>query len=178
MTSVAQMTLAEFATVALARIGEQFPPETRLEQQVLCVAEEAGEFLASYRRWRGLARRPGSREEMEAELADVLITCYVTALLIDKDRIAEFTRRTASRSAVLPRTVAHGMAVRWLNDLAARAAVTFDVCIDYRQALVSDLVEVAAHTIRVADVLDIDLEAAWRTKAEKILNRPWREERS
>lgn len=46
---------------------------------VLCVAEEAGEFVGAYRRWSGQARRGGTKEEMEGELADVLVTCFTAA---------------------------------------------------------------------------------------------------
>lgn len=46
---------------------------------VLCVAEEAGEFVGAYRRWSGQARRSGTKEEMANELADVLVTCFTAA---------------------------------------------------------------------------------------------------
>lgn len=57
-------------------------------RQVLCLAEECGEFVAAFRRWSGQARRTGTFEDMRAELADVVITAYVTAaeLNIDLDR--------------------------------------------------------------------------------------------
>lgn len=48
-------------------------------RQVLALAEETGEFVGAYRRFAGLARRSGTAEEMHAELADVVITAYVTA---------------------------------------------------------------------------------------------------
>ena len=47
--------------------------------QVLCVAEEAGEFVGAYRRFMGMARRRGSHEEMSLELADVVISAFVAA---------------------------------------------------------------------------------------------------
>jgi NTP pyrophosphatase (non-canonical NTP hydrolase) len=57
-------------------------------RQALNLAEEVGEFVGAYRRWKGLARRSGTAEQMCAELADVVITAYVTAeeLGIDLDR--------------------------------------------------------------------------------------------
>lgn len=43
------------------------------------MVEEAGEFAGAYRRWRGYARRPGSREAMEEELVDVVISSFFAA---------------------------------------------------------------------------------------------------
>lgn len=47
--------------------------------QVLCVVEEAGELAAAYRRWAGLARRPGPWFDVVAELADVVLSAAVLA---------------------------------------------------------------------------------------------------
>lgn len=54
-------------------------------RQVHCLAEEVGEFVGAWRRWAGLARRSGTQEEMEHELADVVVTAYVTAHILDFD---------------------------------------------------------------------------------------------
>lgn len=48
-------------------------------RQVLNLAEEVGEFVGAYRRWTGQARRSGTETEARIELADVVITAYVTA---------------------------------------------------------------------------------------------------
>lgn len=53
--------------------------ESRLDVQAICVAEEAGELMGAYRRWAGKARRTGTFEELEAELADLLIVTAVFA---------------------------------------------------------------------------------------------------
>lgn len=60
-----------------------------VNRQVLNLAEEVGEFVGAYRRWAGQARRSGTAEEMHRELADVVITAYVTAeeLGIDLDAV-------------------------------------------------------------------------------------------
>lgn len=65
-------------------------------RQALALAEECGEFIGAYRRWSGQARRNGAtakgRREMEVELADVVITAYVTAAALGFDldaRVAE-----------------------------------------------------------------------------------------
>lgn len=56
-----------------------FDAEQGQVRQVLNLAEEVGEFVGAYRRWAGQARRSGTAEEMHAELADVVITAFVTA---------------------------------------------------------------------------------------------------
>lgn len=75
------------AAAALAAKLEQvgFDAATASTRQVLCLAEEAGEFVGAYRRWSGQARRSGSFEEMAAELADVVITAWVTAHVLGVD---------------------------------------------------------------------------------------------
>lgn len=57
-------------------------------RQALALAEEAGEFVGAVRRHYGLARRTGSFADVEAELADVVLTAFVTAhtLGIDLER--------------------------------------------------------------------------------------------
>lgn len=61
------------------------------ESQVLCIAEEAGELVGAYRRWTGLARRRGTEEEVQAELADVVLSAYGMAEVFgwDLDEIIE-----------------------------------------------------------------------------------------
>lgn len=64
-----------------------FPAAEARNSAVLALAEEAGEFVGSYRRWSGQARRTGTFDEMRAELADVVITAWLAAaeLGIDLD---------------------------------------------------------------------------------------------
>lgn len=62
-----------------------FPDVDRRNRQVLALAEECGEFVAAFRRWSGQARRGGSAQEMRAELADVVITAFVTAHVLGVD---------------------------------------------------------------------------------------------
>ena len=59
--------------------------DTDQARQVLAIAEEAGEFVGAYNRWSGRARRIGTREEMEDELADVIVTAFVTAHVFGMD---------------------------------------------------------------------------------------------
>ena len=72
-------TLANTAAVIHRQLREHGWTDRLDLQQVLCVAEEAGEFVGAYRRWVGMARRTGPRSDVEAELADVVITAYITA---------------------------------------------------------------------------------------------------
>ena|SRR5438309_9139355 len=51
--------------------------EQWLDNQAMCVAEEAGEFLGEWRRLKGFARRAGNREDMLSELSDVVISAMI-----------------------------------------------------------------------------------------------------
>ncbi len=48
-------------------------------RQALAMGEEVGEFIGAYRRWQGMARRSGTELDALRELADVVITAYITA---------------------------------------------------------------------------------------------------
>lgn len=56
-----------------------FRVETQPDRQALALAEEVGEFIQAWRRWRDMARQSGSEYDVQKELADVVITAYVTA---------------------------------------------------------------------------------------------------
>lgn len=79
-----QRDLAPGLVVAAALIADRlrengFDPAQAVNRQVLGLAEEVGEFVGAYRRWSGQARRSGTVEEVHEELADVIITAFVTA---------------------------------------------------------------------------------------------------
>jgi NTP pyrophosphatase (non-canonical NTP hydrolase) len=78
---------AEYIADQLRRNG--FDPADAVNRQVLNLAEEAGEFVGAYRRWTGQARRTGTAAAMHEELADVIITAFVTAheLGVDIDQV-------------------------------------------------------------------------------------------
>lgn len=78
-----------------AALDEHFDPTTAATRQVLAVAEEAGEFVGAYRRAAGLARRPGTWDDVHAELADVVITAYVTAVALGIDLDAAIAAKLA-----------------------------------------------------------------------------------
>jgi NTP pyrophosphatase (non-canonical NTP hydrolase) len=56
-----------------------FTAEAQPNRQILALAEEVGEFVGAYRRWTGQARRTGTETDAKFELADIVITAYVTA---------------------------------------------------------------------------------------------------
>ena len=90
----ARQPLPATAAALAKRLREHFNPATLPIQQVLALAEEAWEFTAAYRRWAGLARRPGTWHDVEAELADVVITAYVTAAVLGIDLDAAARAKT------------------------------------------------------------------------------------
>lgn len=80
MTDTPRSWIAAETPVIVQRLRENgFDADTAVNRQVLNLAEETVEFVGAYRRWAGQARRSGTAEEMHAELADVVITAYVTA---------------------------------------------------------------------------------------------------
>jgi len=82
---MSRIDLAEVAAIIDENIVQHFPRKERAVQQVLCLAEEVGEFVAACRRAWGMARRPGPMADVHAELADVVITAYVTAHVLGID---------------------------------------------------------------------------------------------
>lgn len=77
--------LADHAEEISQHLHVHFGSAGAAGRQVLALAEEAGEFVGAYRRWSGQARRTGTEAEMFSELADVVITAYVTAREFDCD---------------------------------------------------------------------------------------------
>ncbi|MBO2456583.1 MazG nucleotide pyrophosphohydrolase domain-containing protein [Actinomadura violacea] len=77
--------LTGLAAVVAENIRRHFPAEEERHRQVLALAEEVGEFVGAYRRWAGMARRTGDFSDVREELADVVITAYVTAHVLDID---------------------------------------------------------------------------------------------
>jgi NTP pyrophosphatase (non-canonical NTP hydrolase) len=78
-------TPAEFAPLVVKHLHEHFGPAALDVMAVTDVAEEAGEFVGAWRRLAGLARRNGSPEELAAEAADVLLSIYIAAEVLEID---------------------------------------------------------------------------------------------
>lgn len=55
---------------------------------LIALAEETGELSGAWRRWTGRARRAGTRQEVEEELADVFFSaaCFAVRAGIDIDQ--------------------------------------------------------------------------------------------
>lgn len=60
-------------------------PTTEGNRQALALAAEAGEVVGAYMRYTGQARRTGSKEDFEDELADLIITAFATAYAAGSD---------------------------------------------------------------------------------------------
>lgn len=71
------LDLPAIARENAARICENFPDADHVQQANYCLMEEVGEFIKAYRRWAGMARRTGPWEDVEAELADVVLAAFV-----------------------------------------------------------------------------------------------------
>lgn len=86
--SAPPFSLAALPTVAAdvaARLDDAgFTEEPHL-RQTLALAEETGEFVGAVRRYYGMARRTGTFGDIEAELADVVLTAFVTAHVLGID---------------------------------------------------------------------------------------------
>ena len=67
--------IQEAASIIMAKCRDNNAGGTE-QAQIMALAEEAGEFVGAMRRWREMARRKGTQQEAEAELADVVITAY------------------------------------------------------------------------------------------------------
>ena len=91
----APASLAGIAARITAQLRQHFTPAALPIQQILALAEEAGEFTAAYRRWAGMARRTGTWDDVQAELANVVITAYVTAAVLGIDLDAAARAKTA-----------------------------------------------------------------------------------
>lgn len=60
-------------------------PALRELRYVSGVAEEVGEFVGAYHKYSGLGRRSVTWQEVQDELADVLITAHVAAHVLGVD---------------------------------------------------------------------------------------------
>ncbi|MFI6516970.1 hypothetical protein ACIBF1_15555 [Spirillospora sp. NPDC050679] len=77
--------LAALGAELAERMRARFDADGAPNRQALALAEEVGEFVGAYRRWSGQARRTGPFSDVCEELADVVITAYVTAAVLDID---------------------------------------------------------------------------------------------
>lgn len=174
--------LDRFADLILDHLRTLFEPGLLLAQQVMCVVEEAGEFVGAYRRHAGMARRTGPWSEVEAELADVLMATHVTARLaapgpalpfeVLVDRLSVYAPPPPSRPASRLQDP-HIKTVLAVPRAAANLVVAAES--EAPSHLLPALAFVAATARHAAQALGVDLDAAWRAKAEVILTRGLRD---
>lgn len=84
-------TLAQHIHRELAHVFPDIDPRVR---QTLALAEEAGEAVQAARRHLGMARPPGDLTAVATELADVVLTAFVTAAAFDIDLPAAINLKT------------------------------------------------------------------------------------
>lgn len=163
--------LKDLAVEITMHLREHFPDSDEQTRQVLALAEEAGEFAEAYL---AVTWHTGGWGDAAAELADVLITAHVTGVVLnielpDSDTGDDFPALTG-REHVVDLGVRVGRLVgayrRWAR-MARRSGPWADVVIA--------LAGVVAAAEATAVALGIDLDAAWRAKAAKILTRGWRD---
>lgn len=68
----------------LRATGPQISAEAFEANQILALAEEGGEAVKAYRRWAGLSRRTGTKQAFAEELADLILTAFITAAVFDE----------------------------------------------------------------------------------------------
>lgn len=157
-----------------------FSAHDAVPRQVLNLVEEAGEFVGAYRRWAGMARRRGTVEDVHAELADVVITAYVTAaeLGTNVDATLADWRREGSQPYWLPTDMPAGLeTLQRVLMVSVVVAQTAPDLLNGRSAWTP--ATMLTRVIRAADLaagaLAFDLDAAITAKLAVIFSRGWRE---
>ncbi|MGH7743545.1 MAG: hypothetical protein ACREQ5_01810 [Candidatus Dormibacteria bacterium] len=166
--------LAGMAGIIADNIDDHFPAAEAADRQVLCLAEEVGEFVGAFRRANGMARRSGTFGEMRAELADVVITTYVSAHVLGIS-LSDSMRPVLS-------FLSHGPDVTGIEQVLALVSKAGQFADAYRHGdgkseVRTTLEEIAFLAYAVASVLGIDLEAAIADKLAIIFTRGWKEPR-
>lgn len=164
--------LRDLAAEITTHLREHFPDGDEQSRQVHALAEEAGEFVGAHRRWAGMARRQGSWADVRAELADVAITAYVTAHVLNVADVLEDFREPLGE--MTPRDEARQ--VRAVFRTVADLVDAFDRLVPSPSLYASRLAAVVNVAYMTARMLDFDLDAAIREKAETIFARGWRDQ--
>jgi NTP pyrophosphatase (non-canonical NTP hydrolase) len=146
-------------------------------RQVLNLVEEAGELVGAYRRWAGLARRSGTAQEMHAELADVVITAYVTAAELGIDLDAALTNPASRTPDPLEPHRFDRVSGGCRAVLAVALAVTRFMVADLegRPCAAASLARVVSAARAAGLALAVDLDAAVASKLAVVFSRGWRE---
>ncbi len=168
-------TLAEFGAICVENLRKHLL-ELNLEAQMIQLGSEVGEALDAYGRWAGFKRRDGTLAELAAELADIMITAYITAEVLGADLDA------ALKEAQITNGETPGQqAVLLLKEagLAAQDYLMWDVLGRHGSRHLTNIADRLANVVtaakRMGELLDLDLDVAWRDKAEIVLTRGWKE---
>lgn len=151
-------------------------------QQTLCVFEEAGEFDGAARRYLGMARRSGLLSDVRTELADVVITCYVTAQVFKVD-LDEIVEDAYPFNEIMQERVGFGgwSAARQTLKVARAAGRFVDAAeqdlngVPRRSGVRLTLAEVVVEAYVAACFFGFDLDDAITDKLKVIFSRGWRE---
>ncbi|MQY07259.1 hypothetical protein [Actinomadura macrotermitis] len=172
--------LAALAAQITQRLREHFPARKERDRQVLALAEETGELMGAYRRWTGQARRTGPFSDVAAELADVVITAYITAHVLDRvlpeppdlaELIDDHTHPGGDEQVMHLFTIT-GRFVQ--AHLAGRTNATGPA----DEVATAHLADVVAAAYATATVHGIDLADAITTKTAVLFTRGWRTPRT
>jgi len=181
-TYLPPVPLPVLAETIAAGIDAHFPTADRPVRQMLALCEEAGELAEAYTGWRTavVTRAPAATlaarwDAVDAEIADVTITVYVTASVLDVplppgvDRLHDSPLTLTEEGHVLAVcAAASAVAAAWRRQ-AGMARRRGD-----REAVAAGLADLHRWVRRTAVVLDIDLPDACARKAAVILTRGWR----
>lgn len=143
-----------------------FPVEEAEARQILNLIEEIGEAVAAGRRYLGMAQRIGTMEELASELADVVITTFVTAEVF--------------RVSVTPVPNAGDLHPVDIKAAQQMQLITLGVILGSyldEVSIASTLDSVVAQTEVIASLFKIDLEEAIAKKLAIVYSRGWKDER-
>jgi len=171
-------TVAEFAARCLSKLREH-DFDVTAEVEALKVFIEAGEVADAVTRLSGQSRRPGTLEEAGHELADVVITAYILAQVVEVNldaRLAQAATATAGTTTEQ---------LLWLAGEAGKVVAAYleyarwhdpaGQSTRYLDNLADRLANVVVLAKGLATLLGIDFDAAWRAKGGIIMERPWKE---
>lgn len=142
-----------------------FEPD-KTEDQILALMEEAGEVVGAYRRSTGRARRSGTPKDFHHELADLVITAHITAIVLGYELTAQPIRLMFGVEPVdaWPHVMSIYQAVSEFSDV-------WGTGVDGHEEL-NTVVRIVYH---LTSALHIDLDAAIADKLKIVFSRGWRE---
>lgn len=154
----------DISSLIRAEINAHFPAEEE-QRQWLAAMEEAGELIGAYRRWQGLARRVGSKDEFLLEFCDVTIT---NLIWLQIKGITVFEVPSLPNHAV-------GWNVATLLATVSMDAASLDVL---HAHYVCQTFAMLNRVQELLSISDAEVEAAMAKKIDKIFERGWKDDAS